>query len=230
MTELSKKQTEQRASLGFQGDWHSLHPDTIRYGLTRSTALSNLCQSSSHPSCKPVVRQPSMLSLQLACVQKRRCKLTMLHPQPFFAHFWTASISGSWFHLIWRVVGLFNNFWHADKLLEVLVDIWASGGSLELVLPILVEGIKEHSMPSCHIAWVCKMQRFVCRDQHSDLFSHFIPWWCLIHLMTQGRPLPCWPCCRFSRCQNCSSHPYSMVAGDPLVDAQLLLSEATEPT
>ncbi len=222
MTELSKKQTEQRASLGFQGDWHSGIP--IRFDMVWQDQLPCPTFVNHLPT-----QAANLLSGSLQCfhcswlvyksdVASWRCSILSLSLH-IFARFWTASISGSWFHLIWRVVGLFNNFWHADKLLEVLVDIWASGGSLELVLPILVEGIKEHSM--------CKMQRFVCRDQHSDLFSHFIPWWCLIHLMTQGRPLPC---CRFSRCQNCSSHPYSMVSGDPLVDAQLLLSEATEPT
>ena len=89
---LVQWQSYQKSKLNKGRVWDSKVIDilTSRYdsiGLTRSTAQSNLCQSFFHPSCKPVVRQPLMLSLQLACVQKRHCKLTMLHPQSVFAHF-----------------------------------------------------------------------------------------------------------------------------------------------
>ena len=148
MTELSEKQTEQRASLGFQGDWHSDIP--IRFDrfdkMTRSTAQSNLCQSSFHPSCKPVVRQPLMLSLQLACVQKRHCKLTMLHPQSVFAHFCKLQSLAQQTLTCRQAVG--GACGHLGKRRKP----WAGAADLGR------RHRRTYSMPSCQIAWVCKIE------------------------------------------------------------------------
>lgn len=192
---------------------------TSRYesiGLTRSTAQSNLCQSSFHPSCKPVVRQPLMLSLQLACVQKRHCKLTMLHPESVFVHFCKLQSLAQQTLRCRQVVG--GACGHLGKRRKP----WAGAADLGR------RHRRTYSMPSCQIAWVCKIERFVRWDQHSDLFSHFILWWCLIHLMTQGKPLHTFAMLQIWKMSELLQS--LVVAGDPLVDAQLLLSEAMEQT
>ena len=98
MTELSEKQTEQRASLGFQGDWHSDIP--IRFDMVWQDQLP------SPTFVNPLSTQAaSLLSGSLQCfhcswlvyksnIASWRCSILSLSWR-IFAHFWTASTSGS---------------------------------------------------------------------------------------------------------------------------------------
>ena len=151
---LVQWQSYQKSKLNKGRVWDSKVIDilTSRYdsiGLTRSTAQSNLWQSSFHPSCKPVVRQPLMLSLQLACVQKRHCKLTMLHPQSVFAHFCKLQSLAQQTLTCRQVVG--GACGHLGKRRKP----WAGAADLGR------RHRRTYSMPSCQIAWVCKIE-MVC--------------------------------------------------------------------